>query len=81
MLGPAVLAQPAMARCSRLLRLMDVALGLELGWGWGYLSLEQVLGDWCGQRGMFGGYVARSGILRSRIPVDGSAVDALCACP
>ena len=29
-LGPAVLAQPAIARCSRLLRLMDVALGLEL---------------------------------------------------
>ena len=50
-------------------------------WGLGYLSLERVLGDKCGPRGMFGGYVARSGILRSRIPVDGSAVDTSCACP
>ena len=30
LLGHAVLAQPAIARCSRLLQLMDVALGLGL---------------------------------------------------
>ena len=53
-LGPAVLAQPAMARCSWQLRLMDVALGLGFKAGDMRSLSRQVLGD-----GMGAGRVGR----------------------
>ena len=53
-LGPAVLAQPAIARCSWQLQLMDVALGLELKVG-DMRSLSRSLGIRCRPCGVLGG--------------------------